>query len=134
MPPNDLPAVHRVEQAIEYKTKGGDTIFLGDLNACMGDPHNEREEELATALDNHGLGYVTSNFTPRQRYKGQGQCMWNMHREGHHVTGKVDYVIGTGRGYFANAGMREPRLNRYHRMMLVVIRGEGMARKQEILN
>ena len=67
VPPNDLPAVHRVEQEIEYKTKGGDTIFLGDLNACMGDPHNEREEELATVLDKHGLGYVTSNFTPRQR-------------------------------------------------------------------
>ena len=48
--PNDVPAVHWVEQALAAKPKGLETIFMGDLNSHLRNPCNKREEELETAL------------------------------------------------------------------------------------
>ena len=42
--PNDVSAVHWVEQVLVVKPKGVDTIFLGDLNARLGGTHGELEE------------------------------------------------------------------------------------------
>ena len=40
VPPNDVPAVHKVEQALVVKPKRAETISLGDLNVRLGDPRN----------------------------------------------------------------------------------------------
>ena len=45
------------------KPKGVETIFPGGLNAHLGEPRNEREGELATAIADCGLEDVIRNFT-----------------------------------------------------------------------
>ena len=39
--------------------------------------------------------------------------------------GRGKYVLGTIRHNFFNMGVREARMNTYHRMVLMVIQGEG---------
>ena len=72
MPPNDVTVVHRVEQAIEVKPKGDETILLGEQNARLGEPCEECEEDLATALSDYGFEDVIRHFTPRRWYRGWG--------------------------------------------------------------
>ena len=91
--PNDVPAVHWVEQALAAKPKGLETIFMGDLNSHLRNPCNKREEELATALAKHGLEDVTRNFTPRKWYRGLGRWMWQMKREGQKLKGIWKYEL-----------------------------------------
>ena len=74
--PNDVSAVHWVEQVLVVNPKGVDTIFLGYLNARLGEPHGELEEELAMALADHGLEDITRKFTPRHWYRGWDQWKW----------------------------------------------------------
>ena len=80
-----------------------------------------------TALANHGLEDVTRHFNPHQWYRVWGQCNFKMHREGRQVTGRGDYFLGTAQGYFTNMGLRDPRIYTDHRLILAVIRGEGVA-------
>ena len=72
MLPNNVLAVHWLEQVLAVKPKGVDTIFLGDLNAHLGETRNEREEDMATELADHDLENFTRNFTPWRRYRGRG--------------------------------------------------------------
>ena len=63
MLPNDVPTVIWVDQALVVKPKGVDTVFMGDLNARLGEPYDDCEEDLATAQSNHGLEDVIGHFT-----------------------------------------------------------------------
>ena len=49
MPPNDVPDVHCVEQALQAAPKRLEMILMGDLNARLGKPRDECEKDLATA-------------------------------------------------------------------------------------
>ena len=55
MPPNDMPAVYQVDQALAAKPPEIETILMGDLNARLEDPRNNSEDDLATSLAYHGL-------------------------------------------------------------------------------
>ena len=80
------------------KPKGVETIFLGNLNARLGDPRNKRKEDLAMGLSNHDLEDFTRHFTSHQRYREQSQRTWQMQNEVRQVTGRGDYVLGTAQG------------------------------------
>ena len=78
-----------MEQALTENTKGLEIILLGNLNARLrylnarlGGLRDKQKEELATALSDHGLEDVTRYFTLRRRYRGRGQWIWQMNREG----------------------------------------------------
>ena len=72
VPPNDAPAIHCVEQALESDPKGMKAILLGELNAKLRELLEAREEDLATALEDSGLVDMKSHFIPRRRYRGTG--------------------------------------------------------------
>ena len=61
MPPNDDPLVHCVDQALKAAPKGVELILLGDLNARLREPCDEREEELIISLADHGLIDITEH-------------------------------------------------------------------------
>ena len=62
VPPNDVPAVHCVDQALRAATKGLEMILMGDLNARLGDPREKREEDLKMALLYRGLVNMSEHF------------------------------------------------------------------------
>ena len=53
-------------------------MLVGDLNACPYHPHRQHEDDLATAIDTHGLEDQTCHFTPRICYRGKKGWMWRM--------------------------------------------------------
>ena len=65
MPPNDAPTVHRIKQALEEAPKGMEVILLGDLSVRLREPRDAKEEDLAMALADSGLGDMTAHFMPR---------------------------------------------------------------------
>ena len=44
-------------------------ILMGDLNARLGDPRDEREEDPVMALVDRGLINMTDHFMPLRRYR-----------------------------------------------------------------
>ena len=64
MPPNNITAVHCVEQEIKVKPKGLKIILMGDLNVRPRDPRDEREEDLMMTFVDRGLVSMTDNFMP----------------------------------------------------------------------
>ena len=74
------PVAHQEEQELAGKLKEVETILLGELNARLGEPRDERKEDLVTALADHGLEDINRNFTPRQRYRGLILWTCQMHR------------------------------------------------------
>ena len=88
VPPNDVPDVDCVEQALRGAPKGIYMILMGDLNARLGYPPDEREEDLATALVDRGLVNMTDHFMPGRWYRVVGIWTWYMQRSGRKVTGR----------------------------------------------
>ena len=52
MPPKDQPVVHWVVQSLEHGTAGVEKLLVGNLNACLAQLRGEREEYLATPIEN----------------------------------------------------------------------------------
>ena len=52
-----------------------------------------------------GLEDMISHFTLRRRYRVDGRWTWQMRREYQLVTGRGDYIHGTSRYNFFNAGV-----------------------------
>ena len=88
MTSKDMPAVYQVEQSLAAKPPGIETILMGDLNARLEDPRNNSEDDLVTALSNHGLEEARRNFTQRIWYRGKGRWTFNMKLERRQVTGR----------------------------------------------
>ena len=126
MPPNDGPRMHCVEQALQAVPKGLELILMGSLNARLGDPRDEREEELVMALVDRGLVNMTDYFLPRIQYWGAGGWIWSMQRDERQVTGRGDYILSTDRRIFFNAWIWETRHGTDHRLILAVLWGEGV--------
>ena len=126
--PNKTPTVYHEDQDLESATRRVEVILLGDLNVRLRELRNKREEELATKLADSWLANMIAHFMPRRRYR-EGRCWtWRMRQEGRKVTDRGDYVLSTDRHNFSNAGVREAKLHTDQRMVLVVLRGEGVLR------
>ena len=115
--------VHCVDQTLQAAPKGLETILMEYLNAQMGDPHDEYEEDLVTALADQGLVNMTEHFLPRRRYWVAGRWKWSMQREGRQVKGRGDYIFSTYRCRFTNAVLQGKRHGTDYRLILAVSRG-----------
>ena len=125
--PNDAPDIHSVDKDLRASPKGLDMVLMGDLNARPGDPHDKREEDLATALADRDLVNMTDYFLPRRRYRGESRWTWSMQREGRRATGKGDYILSIDMPIFTNVGLRETRHGTDQRMIVAVLLGKGCA-------
>ena len=90
MPTNDLPTAHWITQALECGTEGVGKLLVGDLNACLANERDEREEQLATVLAGHFLTDQGRHFLPRRKYPAEGNWEWRMWREGRPISGRGD--------------------------------------------
>ena len=87
VPPNDRPIVHRMEQALKAAPMGLELILMGDLNARLGNLHDESEEEIATAPADQGLVNMKNHFLTSKQYWGAGGCTWIIQRDRTQVMG-----------------------------------------------
>ena len=97
---------------------------MGSLNARLGDPRDEREEELVMALVDRGLVSMTDYFLPRIQYWGAGGWIWSMQRDERQVTGRGDYILSTYRISLVNTGIRETHHGICHMLILAMLRVE----------
>ena len=87
-----------------------ETLLVVDLNACLTQPRFEQEEDLVTAIANHGLSEHSLHFIPRQRYRVEVGWSWRMWRDGRIILGRGDYIIGMYHRDFYKLGVSEPRM------------------------
>ena len=64
VPPNNLPAVHKITHALACGPEGVRKMLVGDLNTCLAHPSDQRKEYLETIIASHGLIYQARHFTP----------------------------------------------------------------------
>ena len=88
--PNDMPAVHSVEQVLQVLPKGLEMILMGGLSVRLGNPRDKREEDLLAALVYRGLVNMKYHFLPRRQYRGAGSWKWGIQREGRRATRRGD--------------------------------------------
>ena len=72
--PTDTGTVCRVKVALADCLKGFKPMLLGDLNACLWAPINQRTDTIAGLVDKRALVQLTRNFVPcgsKQRRKGR---------------------------------------------------------------
>ena len=100
-------------------------ILMGDLKARLGDPRDEREEDLVMALADQGLVNITDHILPRRQYQGAVSCTCSMQRDGIHIMGRGYYILSTDKRSFVNVGLQETRHGTDHRLILAVLRLEG---------
>ena len=71
VPPKDVPAVHRMAQAIKAVPKGLEIILTGDLNLRLRDLCDKHEDDLTTVLADRGLFSMINHIMPQRRYSGE---------------------------------------------------------------
>ena len=102
-----MPAVNCVEQALRAAPKELDMILMGDMNTRLGDPCDEREEDLSTVLVDMGMVNMMDHFMHRRRCRGPCSWTWRMQWEGCQVTGMGEYTLSFDRHNFTNMGLRK---------------------------
>ena len=98
-------------------------LLVGDLKACLENPRDQREEQLATILAVYGLTDPAQHFLPRRKYRAEGNWTWRMWREGRPISGQGDYIIGKLYD-LSMVSLWEPRKNTDHRVILEVLCGD----------
>ena len=76
VPPNNLPMINWIRQALEYGPKGTRKLIVGDLNVCLENPRDQQEEQQATVLAGYGLTGQAQLFLPRWKYLAEGNWTW----------------------------------------------------------
>ena len=109
--------------ALGDRPKGTALIVVGDLNTDLGDVENDRRgSEIAAAMAEAGVEYMTAHFLPRKRRWGRERRTWSMLREGKVVRSRTGYILGTDRSLFRNVSVRDPRHNTDHFMVVGCLR------------
>ena len=80
VPPNDVPTVACMNQALGKTAKEVKVVLMGDLNVRLGEPPDAQEETLVMVVADYRLEEMTYHFMPRSRYRGDGSCTWWMRR------------------------------------------------------
>ena len=98
LPPSDPgTALLHVEQAWKECPHGCEPILLGDLNANVLIPRDERQDAIAEMCDSMELVSMASQFRQRHRHGSRGaRWTWRMRREGRFVSSTCDYLMARG--------------------------------------
>ena len=55
VPPNNLPMINCIRRALKCGPKWMGKLLVGDLNVCLENPRDQREEQIETVLAGHIL-------------------------------------------------------------------------------
>jgi exonuclease III len=91
-------------------------IFLGDINVDLHRLKNHRTEDIATALEQHGLQDVGDYFThPRGRFT------FSQFRDNRHIQSVTDCILSDKPETFQRWAIKIPRFDTDHRAILAEI-------------
>ena len=86
-----------VEQAWKECPNGCEPILLGNLNANVLIPCDERQDAITEMCDSMDLVSMASQFRQRHRHRSRGtRWTWRMRREGRCVSSTCDYLLARG--------------------------------------
>ena len=114
IPPSDLgTTLTQIHQAWLECPRGCQPLLLGDLNANLLNPRDEREDAIAEQVDAMDLVEMSGHFRQRRWRRCQGRWTWRMHRGGRVISSKCDYLMAreTARRRFRRVRLVSPR---YH--------------------
>ena len=82
--------------ALGNQQRGTAQVVAGDFNTDLGETASDgRGTEIAAALKEAGVEYMTAHFLPRKRLWGRERRTWSMVREGKVIRSRTDYLLGT---------------------------------------
>ena len=84
--PHNLLAVHQISLALTCGLEGVGKLIVRDLKSCLAYLKYQREEHIATVIASHGLTDQAWNFTPRRRYRAEGNWAWRMWIKGRPIS------------------------------------------------
>ena len=108
IPPTDLSTLEFVKQALDGLPRGIPPLLLGDLNADLADPRDERARAVATEMAMLGLDDMLQHF--RQRRAFRHRTTWWQQRASETYRSRCDYILGTDRRQFTSVSIRDPSL------------------------
>ena len=73
-------------------------ILMGDLNANINNPRNERDWRISEQIDSWDSDCLTGHYKSRRRRIARGNWTWRQRRLGRWISSKPDYAITTPRG------------------------------------
>jgi hypothetical protein len=94
IPPSDLgTTLSHIHQAWLECPKGCEPLLLGDLNANLFTPRDEREDGIAEQVDAMDLVDMGRHFRQRRQRRCRGRWTWRMRRGGKMISSQCDYLM-----------------------------------------
>jgi hypothetical protein len=84
----------------------GPNLVLGDLNADLNNPRNERATTVATAMAYLGLKNLYGHFCHKRKHE-EG-FTWQMRRDNKAIKVRFEYILGSERGILTNIQLKDP--------------------------
>jgi exonuclease III len=125
IPPGDTTTIDNITIAIERLPRNNPIILLGDLNADILHPQNDRSTEVASMAASFGLDDLLRHF--KQKHRFRSGFTWRMRRGQGMVMSRCDSIFCTDRRIFKNVAIREPRhYSSDHYLVLGIIMSESL--------
>ena len=114
IPPSDLgTTLAHIQQAWSECPRGCEPLLLGDLNANLINPRDEREDGIAEQTDIMNVVDMGRHFRQRRRRRCRGRWTWRMRRGEKTISSQCDYLMArvSTRRRFRRVRLVDPR---YH--------------------
>jgi hypothetical protein len=118
---------------MERLPKNKPYILLGDLNANLRYPRDDRAVAVAATVSSFGLIDMLGHF--RQQDKFRHGMPWKMQQRERIIMSRCDYILSTDRRIFSNVTIREPiHYTTDHYMILGILLSEPMKAHRSYIN
>ena len=113
IPPNNLSTLTTIIQAWNKCPSGHTPILLGNLNVNLRAPGDNRDDQIAEAVEDvMGLCDLSTHFLQQSRGLTRGRWTWRMRRGRRWITSQCDYFLGRRADHRKVCGIRLQTL--YH--------------------
>ena len=111
IPPNDLSTLPIIVQAWNECPSGHTPILLGDLKVNLRAPRDDRDEQIAEAVEDvMGMCDLSNHFLQKSRRLTRGRWTWRMRRGRRWISSQCDYFLSwrTDRRKFRGVHLQTP--------------------------
>jgi exonuclease III len=103
IPPGDTTTIDNIKIAIERLPRNSPLILLGDLNADILHPQNDRSTEVASMAASFGLDDLLRHF--KQKHRFRSGFTWRTRRGQGTVMSRCDSIFCADRQIFKNVAI-----------------------------